>query len=127
MRHGAGALILAAALATSTGCGSRGPQAPSSEEAMRLLQQEADTLKRNGENLDPVLRVKATWEIAGIDLTKRPDDPDQPFAGTIRFKIKSEMRDEQGIKMDQFDRRFDYLYNAVLKRWIFQLSPSPAP
>jgi len=130
MRHGAGVggLILGAALAVATGCWGRGGQTSGRDVVTPLLQQEAEALKRDGERLDPVLRVKATWTIAGIDVTERPGDPDQPWTGAIRFRIRSEMRDEQGVATaDEFDRRFDYVYNASLKRWIFQLQPSPAP
>jgi predicted small lipoprotein YifL len=127
----AGLVILAAAaaaLAGLGGCGRKGPEVPGREAVTALLQQEADALKRDGEKLDPILRVKATWAIAGLDVTERANDPDRPWAGTIRFKIKGETRDERGeVTVDQFDRRFDYVYTASLKRWIFQLSPSPAP
>jgi hypothetical protein len=129
MRHGTGVgiVILGAALAVAAGCGGSA-RGPGREVVTPLLQQEADALKRDGEKLDPILRVKATWTIAGIDVTERPGDPDRPWAGAIRFRIRSEMRDEQGVATaDEFDRRFDYVYSASLNRWIFQLPPSPAP
>jgi predicted small lipoprotein YifL len=123
----AGIVILALALAGVLACGRKGPEAPGREAVTPLLQQEAEGLKRNGEKLDPVLLVKATWTIEGVDVTERPNDPERPWAGAIRFKIRSEMRDEQGVAtVDEFDRRFDYVYNAGLKRWIFQLAPTPA-
>ena len=67
MRTGrtAGIAIAAAALAGLAACGRKGPEAPGREVVTQLLQQEADALKRDGEKLDPVLRVKATWTIAG--------------------------------------------------------------
>ena len=38
------------------------------------------------------------------------------------------MKDVDGtVTVDEFERRFDYLYTASLQRWIFQLSPSPGP
>jgi predicted small lipoprotein YifL len=124
----AGFVILAAALTGLVACGPKGPKAPGREVVTPLLQQEASALKRDGEKLDPVLRVKATWAITGIDVTERANDPDRPWAGTIRFKIRSETRDTDGaVIVDEFDRRFDYVYSASLKRWIFQLPPSPAP
>jgi predicted small lipoprotein YifL len=121
-------ILLAVALAATAACGRRGPKAPGREAVTQLLQQEADALKRDGEKLDPVLRVKATWAIAGIDVTEQPNDPDRPWAGAIRFRIKSETKDERGeVTVDEFDKRFDYVYNASLQRWVFQLAPSPAP
>jgi len=124
----AGIVILAATLAGLAACGPRGPKAPGREVVTPLLQQEATSLKAGGEKLDPVLGVKATWAIAGIDVTERPNDPDRPWAGAIRFRIRSETKDTDGaVVVDEFDRRFDYVYSALLGKWIFQLPPSPAP
>ena len=124
----AGIVILAATLAGLAACGPRGPKAPGREVVTPLLQQEATALKTDGEKLDPVLGVKATWAIAGIDVTERPNDPDRPWAGAIRFRIRSETKGTDGaVVVDEFDRRFDYVYSALLGKWIFQLPPSPAP
>ena len=124
----AGVVILAAALAAVAACGRKGPDAPARDELTALLQKEADGLKASGEKLDPVLGVKATWTIAGIDVTERPGDADRPWAGAIRFKIRSETKDTDGaVVVDEFERRFDYLYTTSIQKWIFQLAPSPAP
>jgi predicted small lipoprotein YifL len=124
----AGIVVLAATLLGLAACGLRGPKAPGREVVTPLLQQEANDLKASGEKLDPVLGVKATWAIAGIDVTERANDPDRPWAGTIRFRIRSETKDTDGaVVVDEFDRRFDYVYSATLGKWIFQLPPSPAP
>ncbi|HUL77320.1 MAG TPA: hypothetical protein VL691_08665 [Vicinamibacteria bacterium] len=123
-----GTLALAATLLALPGCGRKGPAGPGREVLTSLLRQEAESLKRENEKLDPILRVKATWTIEGIDVTERPQDPDRPWAGTIRFKIRSETKDVDGsVAADEFERRFDYVYTASLQRWIFQLAPSPAP
>ena len=130
MRRGAttGIVILATALAGLAACGPRGPKAPGREVVTPLLQMEAADLKQSGETFDPALRLKATWAIEGIDVTERANDPDRPWAGTIRFKIRSETRDEQGAVLAKEDeRRFDYVYSTALGKWIFQLPPSPAP
>jgi hypothetical protein len=128
-RHGtAGVVILAAALAGAAACRPKPPDLPGREVVTPLLQKEAESLKADGEKLDPILRVKATWTIEGLDIAERPNDPDRPWAGTIRFRIQSVMRDEQGVvTTDVIERRFDYVFSATLGRWIFQLPPSPAP
>jgi predicted small lipoprotein YifL len=114
-------MVLAVALAVA-GCGAKGPGKPSRETVTALLQQEANTLKADGEKLDPVLRVKATWTVEGIDVSERPEDPDRPWAGRIRFKIRSETKDTDGaVQTDEFQKQFDYLYTASLDRWIFQM------
>ena len=129
MRRAVAALgaVLTAALAASS-CGPPSPELPAREVVTPLLQQEADALKRDGEKLDPVLRVRATWTIAGIDIQERPNDREKPWAGSIRFKIRSETKDERGqLTVDEFERQFDYVYSTTIKRWIFQYQPSPAP
>jgi hypothetical protein len=116
---GTAVLLMAVAAA---GCGVGKPKGPTREAVTAALQAEADTLKRDGEKLDPVLRVKATWTVEGIDVTERPNDPDKPWAGTIRFKIRSETADTDGkVVTDEFQKRFDYLYTMSLNRWIFQM------
>jgi hypothetical protein len=127
-RRTTGFVIVAAALACVAACRPKAPDGPGREVVTPLLQREADSLKAENEKLDPILRVKATWTIEGLDITERPNDPDRPWAGTIRFRIQSVMRDEQGVvTTDVFERRFDYVFNATLGRWIFELPPSPAP
>ena len=84
-----GAAGLALAVATA-GCGLRKPAGPTREAVTALLQQEANSLKADGEKLDPVLRVRATWTVEGLDVVERPNDADRPWSGKIRFKIKSE-------------------------------------
>jgi hypothetical protein len=31
------------------------------------------------------------------------------------------------VVIDEFERRFDYVYAASIQKWIFQLAPTPAP
>jgi predicted small lipoprotein YifL len=116
-----------AAVAILVGCGKKGPDRPSREAVTALLQREADELKRNGEQLDPVLRVKATWTVAALEVRERASDVDRPWAGAIRFKIRAETKDTGGVVVDEFEKRFDYLYSPSLGKWIFQLAPSAAP
>ena len=121
-------IVAVAALLGVAACGRMGWKAPAREVVTPLLQKEANDLKANGEKLDPVLGVKATWTIAGIDVKERPDDRDRPWAGAIRFRIRSETKDMDGaVVVDEFDKRFDYVYSMALEKWIFQLAPSPAP
>ena len=123
----AGVVAMVALLGVAA-CGRIGLRGPSRETVTPLLQQEANDLKANGEKLDPVLGVKATWTIKGIDVTERPNDKDRPWAGTIRFRIRSETRDmDRGPVIDEFDKQFDYVYSTTLEKWIFQLPASPAP
>jgi hypothetical protein len=119
---GALAVVLAV---VGGGCGTGGPKGPTREAVTASLRQEAESLKQDGEKLDPVLRVTATWTVVALDVNERPDDPDHPWSGTIRFKITSDTKDTDGkVQRDEFDKRFDYLYAASVNRWIFQMPPS---
>ena len=116
-----GAAVLALSLVAS-GCGAKAPKGPTREVVTASLQQEANRLKADGEKLDPVLRVKATWTIEGLDVTERPNDPDNPWAGTIRFKIRSDTKDtDNKVETDEFEKRFDYLYTTTINGWVFQM------
>jgi hypothetical protein len=100
---------------------------PSKEALQALLQQEAQSLKADGEKINPELGVKSIWTIQSVEVREQPNNPDQPWAGTIKFKIESRIRDVDGTDMtQQFDKRFEYVYNETLKRWIIQYTP-PAP
>jgi len=113
---------LAVAVVVAAGCGPKKPAGPTREAVTALLQQEADALKADGEKLDPVLRVKATWMVEGLDVVERPNDADRPWNGKIRFKIKSETKDSDGkVVVDEFARQFDYIYTMSVNRWIFQM------
>ena len=116
-----GMAVLALVLSAS-GCGPKAPAGATREAVTASLQQEADALKAGGEKLDPVLRVKATWTVEGLDISERPNDPDRPWAGTIRFRIRSETKDTDGkVETDEFEKRFDYVYTTSVGRWIFQM------
>ena len=116
---GAGVLTLVVA---TVGCGIVKPKGPTREAVTAALQQEANTLKADGEKLDPVLRVKAIWTVEGLDITERANDADRPWKGRIRFKIRSETKDTDGkVVVDEFKRQFDYVYTTSLDRWIFQM------
>lgn len=113
--------VLALAVA-ALGCGARGPARPTREAVTASLQQIANTLKSDGEKLDPMLRQKATWTIEGLDITERPNDPVNPWAGTIRFKIRSDTKDtDDKVETVEFEKRFDYLYSTTINGWVFQM------
>ncbi len=97
---------------------------PNKEALQALLQQEAQSLKTDGEKVNPDLGVKSTWNIVAVEVREQPNSPDQPWAGTIRFKIESRIRDVDGSEVpQQFDKSFEYVYSDTLKRWIIQYTP----
>jgi hypothetical protein len=103
------------------------PRGPSREMVLPLLQQEANSLKNDGEKPNPGLGVKATWAIQSVEVREQPNNEANPWAGTIRFNITSEMREVDGTPLVQkFDKRFEYVWSTAMNRWIIQYTP-PAP
>ena len=110
------------------GCGKEQAKGPGREAVTALLQQEAADLKKGGEDLDPSLGVKVTWIVEGVDVTERPGDKDAPWSGAIRFRIRSQSREVDGrVTTDEFQKRFEYRYSTVIKKWIIDMKPSAKP
>jgi hypothetical protein len=120
MQRRAAVLYLAATLALGWGCSKPGAQGPTKETVTAALQAEAGTLKRDGEKLDPNLGVKATWTIAALEVKEQPGNAAQPFVGSVRFKINSQTMEPTGPVESNFERTFDYAYNATLGKWLFK-------
>ncbi len=121
-RHAA----LGAALLASLACGRGKLGGLQKETVLALLQQEAQSLKADGEKVNPELGVKTTWNIEGVEVREQPNDESRPWAGTIRFKIQSQMREVDGTKLNsEFEKRFDYVYSTALKKWIILYVPPP--
>ena len=122
--------VLGSAIAVSLAAGlacSMKPKGPSREMVLPLLQQEANSLKADGEKASPGLGVKSTWAIKSVEAREQPNNESQPWAGTIQFNITSEMREVDGTPLVQkFDKRFEYVWSTVMNRWIIQYTP-PAP
>jgi hypothetical protein len=117
----AGAALAALLLAGGvSGCKPKPPAGPTREQLTSLLQQEAQAMKATGEQLDPVLRVKATWTVSELSVHERPGDADRPWAGVIRFHIRAETKDAGSVQVDELDKRFDYLWSSPLQRWLIQ-------
>ena len=131
MRKGvawAGAIALALGFLGSCSLG-KGEGGSKREELLSQLKQEAQGLKRDGEKVNPALGVASTWNIESVDVREQPGNDSQPWAGTIRFRIESRMKEVDGSLVgQQFEKRFDYVYSSVLNRWIIQyVPPSPPP
>ena len=127
-RHVTALTVAAVAAAMLTaGCSKLDPRL-SRGAVLPLLQQEAQSLKNDGEKMDdPKLGVKTVWKIESVEVKEQPATSDNPWTGTIRFKIESSMKEVDGTTVSQsFEKRFEYVYSGVLKRWIVQYTP-PAP
>jgi hypothetical protein len=121
----ASALVLALALAY--GCSLAKSEGVKREAVLALLRQEAQGLKQDGEKVNPTLGVSATWNIESVEVKEQAGNETQPWTGTVRFRIESKMKEVDGSAVtQQFEKRFDYVYNTTLNRWIIQYVP-PAP
>ncbi len=121
-RTGLAAAVLAAA------CGAGGPKAPSRDTVLGLLRQEAVSMKKDGEKVDPSLGVTATWNVESVEVTERPDDKDKPWAGTVKFRIEARTRDAGESHTDRIDKTFFYVFDAASGKWGVSVGgPAPAP
>ena len=100
-------------------CSGKGKSAPPREEVEPLLQQEAKSMKQEGEQVDPSLGVKITWEIQSVEVREQLEDESYPWAGTIRYLIQSEASEYDGsTETEQFEKTFDYVWDMATERWI---------
>jgi hypothetical protein len=108
----------AAASVVIAACGKGGPPPPSKDQVVALLRQEAESLQKDGEKVDPALGVATTWKIEAVDVSERPGDAAKPWNGTIRFGIESRTHDPDGSKTaDRFEKTFQYAFDAASGRW----------
>ncbi len=113
-----GVLAAAAASVVIAACGKGAPPPPSRDQVTVLLRQEAESLQKDGEKVDPALGVATTWKIEGVDVSERPGDAAKPWNGTIRFGIESRTHDPDGSKTaDRFEKTFQYAFDAASGRW----------
>lgn len=117
-------LSLLAVTVAAGGC-KGGLGGPSKEEVTAELRKEAETFKAKGEQSDPILRLKSTWNIEGVDVVEQEKEG-RPYKGTIRFKIITTMRDPDGAETnDRLDKQFNYEYDVREKRWLILYTPAP--
>jgi hypothetical protein len=112
-------LSLGLAVALVVGCGAGGPKPPDRDTVLGLLRQEAESMKKEGEKMDPSFGVAATWHIDAVEVAERPGDKEKPWNGTVRFTIESRTREPDGsATVDKIPKTFDYTYDLASKRWM---------
>jgi hypothetical protein len=119
MSRGSLLLAVAVAVVAAGACGKAGPKAPDRATVEKLLRQEAESFKKEGERIDPNLGVAATWNIDSVVVTERPGDTAKPWNGTVRFKIESRTREPDGsTTTDRLEKKFEYVFDAASSRWL---------
>ena len=109
---------LALGLVFLTSCSESKKDPPLREHVEPLLQQEADTMKREGESdVNPSLGVTIMWTIQSVDLREQLENEAEPWAGTIRFVIESQTPELDGMATERFERSYDYVWELEHERW----------
>jgi hypothetical protein len=117
-------VVLALPLAGLLACSPKGTGL-SKETLLPLLQKEADSLKTDGEKVDPVLGVQSVWTIEGVDLKEQKGNETNPWLGVVRFHIVSRTKDFDGSTVnDESRKQFEYTWNTTLNKWVFQYKPA---
>jgi hypothetical protein len=115
------ALAVLVSISVCAGCSGGAPSKSEREAATAALQKEAEGLKRDGETMNPALGVKATWTVTSVDVQDQAGNANQPFTGTIKFRISSKnAHDPTGVTEHNFERTFKYVYDAGLKVWLLK-------
>ena len=115
------AIVLSAVSVASSCSVFKGINRPSKEAVQAALQADAEILKKEGEKPIPGMGVRSVWTIEGIDLQEQPKDDTRPWKGTVRFRIDTAMREPDGtISKDSIKKKFDYVYDAPMKKWLVQ-------
>lgn len=101
-----------------TSCSDGKKDAPSREQVAPLLEQEAETMKREGESdVNPSLGVSVSWTVQSIDIREQPGNEAEPWAGKISFVIESKTPELDGTATERFERTYDYVWELEAERW----------
>ncbi len=75
-------------------------------------------MKREGESdVNPSLGVTVTWTVQSVAIREQLANEAEPWAGTIRFVIQSEMPELGGTATERFEQSYDYVWELELERW----------
>ena len=105
-------------MALSVACGEEEPKPPPQSEVEASLRQEAEAMKREGEqDVNPALGIQVTWTVLSVEVRPQPANAAEPYAGTLRFRIKSEMTELDKPAVEEFERSYDYAWDMQTKTW----------
>ena len=110
--------LCAALFVLAPSCGDAKKEAPQREHVVPLLQEEAETMKREGESdVNPSLGVSVSWTVQSVDVREQPGNEAEPWAGTIAFVIESKTPELDGTATERFERSYDYVWELEGERW----------
>jgi hypothetical protein len=109
--------VLAAALLVSCSEAKKAP--PPQAEVEALLQQRAETEKREAEaDVNPNLGVKVTWTIQSVEVRPQPANEAEPYLGTIKFVIESQTPELDGVATERLERSYEYAWDSATGAWL---------
>ena len=112
------AAIAAVVAGFGLACSGKKDAGVTKDKLLAELRLEAQSLKVNGEKVDPKLPLQTTWTMVDAQIKDQPDNIVFPYKGTVRFKIETKTRDVDGsVTTDQFEKSFDYMYDPKAKKW----------
>ena len=75
-------------------------------------------MKREGESdVNPSLGVTITWTVQSVAIREQLENEAEPWAGTIRFVIESQMPELDGTATERFEQSYDYVWELERERW----------
>lgn len=101
-------------------CSKPKPEPPKHDQVEPLLQKEAESLQKEGEQVNPSLGVETRWNLEAVEIREQAGNEAQPWAGTIKFKIVSKTRDGSSTVTERFEKSFDYVFDAAQNRWLLR-------
>ena len=114
-------LAMSAALCFAVSCAEDKPEPPPPRETvLPLLRQEAESLKRDGEDISPKLEVDMTWEIGLVDVWEQPGNEPFPWAGNIHITIVARIKELDGYITEKTEKDFDYAWDMNREKWLAQ-------
>lgn len=110
-------LLLFGSLLVSCSAVKKAP--PPQAEVEALLQQRAETEKREAEaDVNPNLGVKVTWTIQSVEVHPQTANEAEPYLGTIKFVIESQTPELDGVATERLERSYDYVWDSATGAWI---------
>ena len=108
-------------LVVFSSCGERAKEPPTRDVVEKLLREEAQSMKSDGENVNPSLEIKVTWNIESVEVREQTAVESQPWTGTVRFTITSRQQEYDGSPAThRFEKVFDYDWDLDSERWIMK-------
>lgn len=108
-------------LLLTAGCSPAKKTPPPQEEVQALLQQIAETERREAEaDVNPNLGVKVTWQIDSVEVQPQPGNEAAPYKGTVRFIVESQTPELDGVVTERVQSEYEYLWDLESGAWVLQ-------